>query len=281
MYRTNFNEEKLTRTNLITRKDINNIKSSFHISIQDGVRHENDSLSVDMLVNQCNEVGNDVLLYKKQGEEYPNLKVEDFCLIFMNGVQENMLRKFGNSVIAIDSTHGLNRYDFELTTIMVLDEFGEGFPVSSMFTNRKDVLIHNIFFECIKTRCGVIAPEIFMSDITTVFSSAWCNVMGPAHMKHLYCSWHVDRAWRSNLSKIQNLERRKNVYQTLKVLQNTLHIDSFEKKLPLMLKSFITDPMTTNFGIYFRDNYCNNCQMWAYCYRKNSGINTNMVMSLL
>ena len=81
-----------------------------------------------------------VLFYKKQGESALNsdtkLEKEDFCLIIMNSSQEFMLKNFGQNVIAIDNTHGLNPYDFELTTLVVLDGYGKGFPSACMFSNR-------------------------------------------------------------------------------------------------------------------------------------------------
>lgn len=46
--------------------------------------------------------------------------------------------KFGNHKICIDSTHATNQYDFHLTTIIVEDEFGNGFPVSFCFSRKKD-----------------------------------------------------------------------------------------------------------------------------------------------
>ena len=48
----------------------------------------------------------------------------------MNSLQITMLKKFGEHLICIDSTHGTNGYDFNLITVMVVDEFGEGFPVA-------------------------------------------------------------------------------------------------------------------------------------------------------
>jgi hypothetical protein len=30
---------------------------------------------------------------------------------------------FGNNILVVDGTHGLKGYDFELTTLMVIDEF--------------------------------------------------------------------------------------------------------------------------------------------------------------
>ncbi|KAJ8961308.1 hypothetical protein NQ314_005957 [Rhamnusium bicolor] len=35
---------------------------------------------------------------------------------------------FGKNTVCVDSTQGLNGCDFELTTVMIIDEFGEGFP---------------------------------------------------------------------------------------------------------------------------------------------------------
>lgn len=64
----------------------------------------------------------------------------------MTGTQRSILKEFGNQVITIDGTHGLNAYDFELTTLLTLDEYRQGFPVDFMFTNRKDTSIYQFFF---------------------------------------------------------------------------------------------------------------------------------------
>ncbi|CAH0547094.1 unnamed protein product [Brassicogethes aeneus] len=274
-YRNSIEEEKLSRCDIITRKDINNIKTAFNINIQEGVRHENDSVSVELLVDQSKDF---VLLHKKQGEHFEKLALNDFCIIFMNVTQTNMLQRFGSAVVAIDSTHGLNMYDFELTTLMVIDEFGEGFPVACMFTNRKDTLVFEIFFQKIKEKAGLITPNVFMSDITEVYYNAWKATMGGEIPHRLYCAWHIDRAWRTNLSKIPKIETRKQVYQTLKVLQSALTLPVFERNFDTVKKLFHNNPDTKEFAEYFLKKYSNNCHMWAFCYRKNCGINTNMVI---
>ncbi|KAF2904455.1 hypothetical protein ILUMI_01716, partial [Ignelater luminosus] len=197
----------LSRKDLLTRKDINNIKQCFKIDVVNGVilfnfsapcrfhvRHENDAVSVDIWVEGYQKTS--FVYYKKQGDDHPILDSTDFCLIFMNAFQEHLLRTFGNHIIGIDSTHGLNSYNFELTTIMVLDEFGEGLPGACMFSNRKDVVVNELFFCKIKERIGTLSPVTFMTDITTVFYNARIAVMGPVEHQ-LFCSWHVDRAWRS------------------------------------------------------------------------------------
>lgn len=135
--------ENLERKNLITRRDVNNIKHAFNINIADGVRHVDDAKSVDLWVNSAQE---DVIYYKKQSTLHPLLKYEDFCIIIMNKSQQMMLTKFGPNIIAVDSTHGINNYDFELTTVVVVHEFREGFPVACMISNRKDTMIMEFFF---------------------------------------------------------------------------------------------------------------------------------------
>lgn len=52
-------------------------------------------------------------------------------------------------------------YDVELTTLMIIDEFGEGFPICCI---------------AIKTKCGTLHPKIFMSDITFVYYNEWLNL---------------------------------------------------------------------------------------------------------
>lgn len=272
--RNNFDENTISRSDLLTRKDIHNIKTSFQISIQEGVRHHSDATSVDLWIKEC-EGTQQVLFYKKQGDESPQLKKEDFCLIYMNNSQKFMFKKFGSNIISIDSTHGLNMYDFELSTILVIDEFGEGYPAACMFTNRKDTKVFELFFEICRENVGVIKPNVFMTDITTVFYSAWEKVMGSVP-SHLYCSWHIDRAWQNNLTKVTNCDKRKVVYQTIKVLQENLDENEFLKHLHETINLLYQDSETRNFAKYFCDNYKHNYRQWAYCFRKNCGINTNM-----
>ena len=220
-----------------------------------------------------------VLFYKKQGESALNsdtkLEKEDFCLIIMNSSQEFMLKNFGQNVIAIDNTHGLNPYDFELTTLVVLDEYGEGFPSACMFSNRKDTYIYFLFFSLIEQKCGKINSNVFMSDITDVYYNAWISTMGIPTFK-LYCSWHVDRAWKTNLNKIKNTEKKGWVYKTVKYLQTSLDADAFKNDLFRAINIFKEDKDTYEFGCYFETRYSVNVKMWAYCFRKSCGINTNM-----
>lgn len=145
--RDSIEPDNLKRTDLLTKKDIHNIKSTYNISINDGVRHTIDSVSVELWVQEFGQNESNTIFYKKQGDDHDFFDKKDVCLIFMNSSQEYMLKTHGNNgIVCVDSTHGLNAYDFELTTILVIDEWGEGFPTACLFTNRKDTEVFRFFF---------------------------------------------------------------------------------------------------------------------------------------
>lgn len=272
-------ETQITRRDIITRKDICNIKKSYNIDLRDGCRHKEDVFSVDIWIKEVeNEENNPVIFYKKQNEisDDNNLLLEsDFCLILMNNLQAKMLQKFGSNIVCIDNTHGLNMYDFELTTLMILDEFGEGFPVATMFSNRKDTFINELFFTKIRSKVGIINSQTFMTDITNTYFNAWTSIMGPIESR-LYCSWHVDRAWQNNLAKVKDSEKRKWVYKTLKYLQRHMNVTKFEEEYSSFIQILISEQNTIEMGSYLVENYSNCKKQWAYCYRKQCGISTNM-----
>ena len=169
--RNDFTEDQIKRRHIITRKDVANIKSSFGIVSDEGRRNKNDAINIELFVEEQKlSINNCVLYYKPQGREDDLLKNEDFCLILMNRSQLLMLKKFGSNIISIDSTHGLNQYDFELTTLMIVDEYGEGLLVAVMFSNRKNTFINEVFFSKIKNELDdTILTKTFMSDIKHVF----------------------------------------------------------------------------------------------------------------
>ncbi|KAJ8969667.1 hypothetical protein NQ317_014739 [Molorchus minor] len=69
------------RDDLITRQDNNlNIKTSFNISIQEGIRHKDDGVSVELWVEEVRSSAstlNPVLLYKKQNEIIDDYNLEN------------------------------------------------------------------------------------------------------------------------------------------------------------------------------------------------------------
>lgn len=120
---------------MLDGKDVANIKKSF--GLVDVQRHGNDQESVRAWINEWeNNENNPILFYKFQGEDAPDgldLLKEDFMIIVQSPLQKTMAQKFACKGIAIDSTHGTTGYDFPLTTIMVIDEYGQGFQLHGVF----------------------------------------------------------------------------------------------------------------------------------------------------
>ena len=68
---------------------------------------------------------------EKQPETCDNISENDFILAIQTPLQERIMKKLTNGrVLCVDSTHGTNGYDFTLITVLVVDEYGEGFPVA-------------------------------------------------------------------------------------------------------------------------------------------------------
>ena len=146
--RSSVTNDEVERRYLVTRKDLKNIARDYNLAAE-GVSHHNDSTSVHSWVEEMQQSGNSIVFYKPQGEisdQFPQLKEDDFVLIIMNDVQNELLQRFGEKCICLDSTHGMNSYGFELTTLLVLDNSCQGFPCSFMFSNRTDTEMLEFFF---------------------------------------------------------------------------------------------------------------------------------------
>lgn len=267
---------------LIDKKDIHNIKRDFNIN-GSVLRHQNDALSVKLWVKEMEkEEDNCVIFFKEQGQEDSNslLKKEDFVLIIMTAFQREMLKKYANDKICLDGTHGLNSYNFILYLILIVDEFKNGCPVAFCFSNRSSEELFNVYFKAVKSVVGTISCKTFMTDDAPAFYNAWCEVMGPVP-NVLLCTWHVTRNWQQNLSKIKKVEKKKLVYKTAKTIKDELCKETFSKLLEGFLSDLLNDEDTVEFGKYFSDHYAARPEKWAYCYRKNLGINTNMYLESL
>lgn len=168
-----------------------------------------------------------------------------------------------------------------------------------MITNRKDTEVLKFFFEIIKSCVGIVQPKVFMSDMASELYNAWSIVMDKVN-QHLYCSWHVIKAWRDNLTKIKepkdddsipdakgdasvkniskmsNKDKRSDTFRKLTNAMRELDQNKFIILLDDLKRDFQCDRDLKAFGDYFIKNYEPIIEQWAYCFRKNSTINTNM-----
>ncbi|GFY13784.1 uncharacterized protein TNCV_4961531 [Trichonephila clavipes] len=198
----------------------------------------------------------------------------------MTDFQKEMIKKYGKDKICIDGTHGLNSYDFNLYSFLVVDEHKNGIPVAFCFSNRSTEEVFRIYFSAIKNAVGKIKTTTFMTDDAPAFYNAWSYVMGTVK-NVLLCAWHVTRNWRQNLNKIKNPEKRKIVHKALKAVNDELCLKTFSNLMKQFIEDLLNDPDTSEFGKYFQQNYAQRPEKWAYCYRKGLGINTNMYLESL
>ena len=142
---------------------------------------------------------NPIILFKEQGTPHPaeldDFSNEDFILCFQTAFQRDMLVKFGKHIICMDATHETNAYDFQLISIVVVNEYGEGLPIGWMISNREDTAALRAFLNAIKTACGIIEPEWFMSDDAEQYFNAWKGVFGGNRTRKALCVWRIDRSW--------------------------------------------------------------------------------------
>jgi len=57
-------------------------------------------------------------------------------------------------------------HDFQLTTLLVVDEFGAGCPVAFCLSNKIDTVAMSRFFLSVKEKVGLISTKVLMYDDT-------------------------------------------------------------------------------------------------------------------
>ena len=244
---------KFQRKHLIEKQDIVNIERAF--GLRKLQRHAIDQQSTLSWISDWEEsTDNPVLYYKLQGEEAEDgydLAKDDFFLVIQTPFQREMLLKFAQKGICCDSTHGTNGYDFLLTTIHVIDEFGEGVPAAWCISSHEDYTTMVIFMNEIKKRCGNIHSQYFMSDMANQFYNAWIAVMESRPQK-LLCTWHVDKDWKEELrKKVGDVTLEAEVYKFIRTCLEQTSETSFDDSLRGLLKRLECDPKTQDFHAYF------------------------------
>jgi hypothetical protein len=134
---------------------------------------------------------------------------------------------------------------------MVLDDARQGFPCSFLFSNRGDTVAMKIYFtikNCFHD--SFIKPKTFMSDMDDTFYNAWTGVIGPVENR-LFCSWHVDRAWRKNLGKIKSKEKQAIIYKKIKIIMHETDLATFNAMINNLLIELRSDPECLEFFGYF------------------------------
>ena len=176
-----------------------------------------------------------------------------------------MLTTFGSEVMCMDSTHGTNIYGFNLITVLVLDELGEGIPTAWMICNREDAKALYPFLSKIKEKSGDISTKVFMSDDANNFNNAWKSVFTVNYTQKLICAWHIDKSWRNGLQQhISTISKQADVYH-LRVLLAERDITSFRQRLQQFISWLSDSEDLYDFLQYFQKEYVKRAEQWAPC----------------
>ena len=171
---TNQCSQDFKRHHLATKKDLNNIEKSFGLDTIS--RHGDDQMSCQAMIEELKNSENDPVLFSKfQGQDLEgefNLAKEDFAIVIQSPFQKMMAQKFAHKGICVDSTHGTTAYDFLLTSVVVVDEFGEGVPIAWLLSNHEDFTHMCLFFNILKQNCGILSPQWIMSDMANQYFNA-------------------------------------------------------------------------------------------------------------
>ena len=170
---------KLECKHIISRSDLRNITKS--AGLYKTERRDANGRSVNSWVRSfIDKDNNPFILYKRQGEQSFDIPPDDACIAdtgllqsdfllgYMGTVQCEMLRQFGTgdlSVVCMDSTHRTSVYKFLLTTVMILDNNRQGFPVAFLFSTRETKCVLKFFIRAIRARGGIISMNSFIFDM--------------------------------------------------------------------------------------------------------------------
>jgi len=208
----------INRLHLVDKKDLHNIIRDYNLDKD--IAHKDDTFSVEMWVQQYHSSINEdspVLYFKMQGQNDGGpLEQDDFMIVIMTPYQRDVLIDFAAEKVCVDSTHKPTDHDFQLTTLVTVDEFGAGCPIAYCLSKRVDDTAMAKYFESVKSKVGLIQTKVLMSDDAPDIN-AWTEIMSkPDH--HILCIWHVDRNWEANLNKIKDFKKRSEVYADCRTL---------------------------------------------------------------
>ena len=181
---------------------------------------------------------------------------EDFFIVVQSPLQKQMFETFAHKGVCCDSTHGTNAYDFSLSTVLVIDDFGQGFPVAWCLSSHEDFTTMTLIFNEIKKNCGIVKSEFFMSDMAPQFYNAWVAVMEDPRPRKLVCTWHVDKAWKEELrKKIGDITIEAEVYKLLRIVLQQQKENMFHDCLGALLRRLKTGSKCDIFFNYFNKEW--------------------------
>lgn len=142
------------RQHLVDRQDLANLQRAYTLkNVLSWIGEWEGEMGHQSPVLYCKFLGEDA-----KGEHV--LPSDNFSLVVQTLFHSEMLKKLAKNEVCCDSTHGTNGCDFPLTTIHVIDEFGEGVPTAWCISSHEDFSSMIVFFSEIK-KCRTVRSAFF------------------------------------------------------------------------------------------------------------------------
>jgi hypothetical protein len=134
--------ENVNRFQAVDKRDLHNIIRDYDRDRD--IVHTNDAFSTEIWVQKqmLLKEKSPVAYFKMQdGEKEGSLFKDDFIIVIMTPYQIDVLSKYATDRICVDSTHETTSHDFQLITLLVIDEFGAGCPIAFCISNLKKKIV--------------------------------------------------------------------------------------------------------------------------------------------
>ncbi|CAL1285296.1 unnamed protein product [Larinioides sclopetarius] len=234
--------------------------------------------SVDQWVRQCCQMENSpILFYRPEGI---GKSKGNFLLIIMTEFQKQILMSAAKQVVCVDTLYR-KKGGFYLTVLFIMDDNEIAFPVAFCLSNKVDKGVMLQFFESVKDSTGPLSFSYFMSDSEAFIHEAWKEVMeDDSHW--LWCMWYVDNRIRIQLKVFRgNVIKKAEAYKTMRTLLECQNANVFESMFKNYVETLKADPSSRNLGESINQRYGKHAHLWAYCYRKDIPLSTNIHLEVL
>ncbi|KAF8770304.1 hypothetical protein HNY73_017850 [Argiope bruennichi] len=234
---------------------------------------------VEHWVRLCSEMEEcPVLLYK---QEALGTKSEDFTLIIMSEFQKNLLMVSAKQVVCLDTFSQYHKERCFFTVLLIMDEQDIAFPVAFCLSKKMDKSIILQFFSSIKSYTGPLSCSYFMSNDDKIYYETWQEVMQDKPT-WVWSIWSFEDDVRKCMkSLLKDIPTREATYRLLRTIMECTSQPVFTTMLENFKKSVLDNELSKHFGKSFESYFGSNAEMWAYCYRKDLKLSTNIYLEFL
>lgn len=256
------------RVNLVSRKDLNNIRKAYNINSSAGNKLSNmDVVNINTFLQECNNHEQNPILYSSLDE--PG-EANAIVIIIMSHLQSQIFQDPDYNIFVFNSVT-LSYCDFDLITLFVVNSSGESYPATCMFTNDTTDSSLELFFRKIRERVGELAPQYLFTNCEDKYQRIWSECMN-SKSKCFYHPQQVDIDIKLNLNKIVSAQadvtraKRQWLSDTLRGLRNMLDENDFLETLDATLNVLKSDGDFRGYFNYHTTHFTD-VKKWANVYK--------------